>query len=293
MNKINKAFSLIELSIVVLIIGILIAGVTQGSRMVQQARIKTAQNQTSSAAASSIPGLVLWLETTTSGTVVSATNGTDAENGDNVMGWNDINTQTLTKNNVSRATNNSNITYLTNAINGLPAINFNGTVSATTSLNGTVINNPANNFTFFVVSKTNDNSAATFRNVFSNGTLGTGGFAYAKNRNSPFPRDLVLIAVSDNVTSGTISTDPEVICGVYNGTNINLFVNGTQDALTPSTGTSNTPTGSLYIGNCSTGNCPWQGLIGEIIIYDHALKTSERKAVEGYLSKKWSITVAP
>jgi hypothetical protein len=154
--------------------------------MVQQARIKTAQNQTSSAPVSSIPGLVLWLETTTAGTVVSANNGTDAENGDNVMGWNDINTQTLTKNNVSRATNNSNINYLTNAINGLPAINFNGTVSATTSLNGTVITNPANNFTFFVVSKTNDNSSATFRNVFSNGNIGTGGFAYGKHNTFHF-----------------------------------------------------------------------------------------------------------
>ena len=38
-NK-NGAFSLIELSIVILIIGILIAGVTQGSRLVREAKIK-------------------------------------------------------------------------------------------------------------------------------------------------------------------------------------------------------------------------------------------------------------
>ncbi len=40
------AFSLIELSIVVLLIGILIAGVTQGSRLIRQSKIKTAQNLT-------------------------------------------------------------------------------------------------------------------------------------------------------------------------------------------------------------------------------------------------------
>ena len=44
-SKPSKAFSLIELSIVVLIIGILIAGVTQGSRLVRQSRLSTAQNQ--------------------------------------------------------------------------------------------------------------------------------------------------------------------------------------------------------------------------------------------------------
>ena len=40
----NLAFSLLELSIVVLIIGILIAGVTQGSRLVRQSKIKGIQN---------------------------------------------------------------------------------------------------------------------------------------------------------------------------------------------------------------------------------------------------------
>jgi prepilin-type N-terminal cleavage/methylation domain-containing protein len=44
-SKPSKAFSLKELSIVVLIIGILIAGVTQGSRLVRQSRLSTAQNQ--------------------------------------------------------------------------------------------------------------------------------------------------------------------------------------------------------------------------------------------------------
>jgi prepilin-type N-terminal cleavage/methylation domain-containing protein len=292
MNKLNKAFSLIELSIVVLIIGILIAGVTQGSRMVQQARIKTAQNQTTNSATASVPGLVLWLESTMDNSLISATNGNTIENGDNVMGWNDINTQVVTKNNVSRAANNNNITYLSSGINGLPAVNFNGTFGVASSLNGTVIKNPANNFTFFVVSKTNDTNSVNPRVTFMNGDLGTGGFGYSKN-NATGQRDLVLIAVMDNYTSDSITSSPEIIAGTGNGTNINLFVNGTADALTPSTGTPNNPAGAIYIGNCSSGNCPWQGYIGEIIIYDHVLKASERKAVEAYLSKKWSIAVAP
>jgi type II secretory pathway pseudopilin PulG len=81
-NKKLLAFSLIELSIVVLIIGILIAGITQGSRLIQQSKIKTAQNQTTNSPVNSIPDLNLWLETTLDGSVISATNGNAPENGD-------------------------------------------------------------------------------------------------------------------------------------------------------------------------------------------------------------------
>ncbi|MFM7620300.1 MAG: prepilin-type N-terminal cleavage/methylation domain-containing protein, partial [Alphaproteobacteria bacterium] len=42
----TQAFSLIELSIVILIIGILVAGVTQSSRLVNQFRLTSARNIT-------------------------------------------------------------------------------------------------------------------------------------------------------------------------------------------------------------------------------------------------------
>lgn len=52
----KSAFSLIELSIVILIVGILIAGVTQSSRMVGKSRIKTAKTLTQSSPVGSIKG---------------------------------------------------------------------------------------------------------------------------------------------------------------------------------------------------------------------------------------------
>jgi len=47
-SKIKTAFSLIELSIVILIIGILVAGVTQSSRLVRAIKLQTARSITNS-----------------------------------------------------------------------------------------------------------------------------------------------------------------------------------------------------------------------------------------------------
>ncbi len=47
-NHIKTAFSLIELSIVILIVGIIIAGITQSSRLVELYRISSAKTQTQS-----------------------------------------------------------------------------------------------------------------------------------------------------------------------------------------------------------------------------------------------------
>ena len=58
--KNHKAFSLIELSVVILIIGILVAGVTSSSRSVKRMKILTAQNLTTSAPVSSIKDLIFW-----------------------------------------------------------------------------------------------------------------------------------------------------------------------------------------------------------------------------------------
>jgi prepilin-type N-terminal cleavage/methylation domain-containing protein len=60
----SSGFSLIELSIVILIIGILIAGVTQGSRLVKQSKVKTAKTLTQSSDAIGINDMVLWLDAT-------------------------------------------------------------------------------------------------------------------------------------------------------------------------------------------------------------------------------------
>ena len=58
----KKAFSLIELSIVILIIGILVAGVTQSSRLLKMMRLQSARSLTNSGPVISINNIVLWVD---------------------------------------------------------------------------------------------------------------------------------------------------------------------------------------------------------------------------------------
>ena len=60
----KKGFSLIELSIVILIIGIIIAGITQSSRLVELYRLSAARTQTQSSPVNAIDGLVVWYDST-------------------------------------------------------------------------------------------------------------------------------------------------------------------------------------------------------------------------------------
>ena len=61
--NIKKAFFLIELSIVILIIGILVTGVTQSSRLVSRIKLISLQSLTRSTDVVTVNGLSLWLET--------------------------------------------------------------------------------------------------------------------------------------------------------------------------------------------------------------------------------------
>ena len=60
----KKAFSLVELSMVILIVGILIAGVSQGIDLYQDSRLATARSLTKNSRVGRIPDLVSWYETT-------------------------------------------------------------------------------------------------------------------------------------------------------------------------------------------------------------------------------------
>lgn len=71
-----------------------------------------------------------------------------------------------------------------------------------------------------------------------------------------------------------------------NGTLLN--VTNVSDALDP--GVVSIP-GSFFVGGRSSGIIPYNGSIGELLIYDGALSTSDLEDVEAYLANKWGVTL--
>ncbi len=157
-KKMKKAFSLIELSIVILIIGIVVAGATQGNRLVMQMRLSAARAQTASSPVASITGLTLWLETTSEKSIIDSETANNAA----VSTWYDINPQSISKTNVTQATTSAKPLYVANGINGLPSLSFNG--AATQNLTASVLGRDlfsTNQVSVFLVQKYTSGDTST------------------------------------------------------------------------------------------------------------------------------------
>ncbi len=304
MSKPNKAFSLIELSIVVLIIGILIAGVTQGSRLVRQSRISTAQNQTQTSPVNSIPNLAGWWETTSA----NSFRDSETDDGSQPTIWYDISSQSVNKNNATPgATVAGSATYRPTAINGLPALVFAGTsLNQSFALSDSTIIN-SSDYTIFAVES---HSAAPAKNFFLCGSATVAaapynnlvlGYSTVASNNVVWSYLTTAASATNYASQGSIAAPAVNVTTIHsyvhkisNGASAKkYFMNGTQQTLTTNDANSLASWAGASIG-CSLAVSPggaFTGTIGEVIIYNRSLSTEERKSIEAYLGKKWAITV--
>ena len=86
-NRTSKGFSLIEVAVVIVVIGILIAGIALSSNLISKSRLQMALSLSKSSPIVGITQNVLWLETSLSESIK------DAEASDNVpiTAWSDQN----------------------------------------------------------------------------------------------------------------------------------------------------------------------------------------------------------
>ncbi|MFM7621043.1 MAG: LamG-like jellyroll fold domain-containing protein [Alphaproteobacteria bacterium] len=306
----KKAFSLIELSIVVLIIGILIAGVVSSSRLVTQIKISSARSLTASSPVPSVSGLVAWYETTQ-----EASFDPNIANQDQVAFWNDINPQSSSKINLTQSNTTYRPTYIQSGINGIPSLSFN---TSHLQVDNLFLNS---NYTYFVVFKRSTAANTTGMDILSiwnTATVGSSGVVFEIQQSSGaylglnrrlralhrFPFSTSTGTENDNYASSSylIQEDSSYIAsfvrnlGGTGGAPTNIYINGNiaSDPLYNGTtaGLFNASL-TLLVGNLSTSNLtkPFLGMIGEIIIYDRALKTDEIADIHKYLSKKFSIKI--
>jgi hypothetical protein len=292
-NRDLRAFSLIEISIVVLIIGILVAGVTQSTRLLSQAKISSAKTLTQSSPVSSVKNLALWIESTSD----ASFDPSETDDVTSITNWYDLNPQSSLKNSFN-ATSNKPL-YSLNIINGLPAIKFSGSNSVMNSANFSniatgsitvfaVVKLPATVAAEKIISKS-DGTNTNFQ--FGTGTAST-GWQFCDN-------GTCANATQYNGGNSVSANGTYVASVVYTGTSaasttsasaggITFFQNGANQnsPATTANSPSTTAQGTLALGG------GFNGFIGELIVFDRALKKEERHSIEAYLGKKWGVNIA-
>lgn len=294
----HRAFSLIELSIVVLIIGILVAGVTISSRLVNQMRLTSARSLTLSSPVSAISDLSLWYESTSPKSFDSET----PSNGEYIAKWYDLNPRRLEKLDLGQTgADNLKPIYETNAINGLPALRFNGGqfLERVNTLGGDFTQADQISIFFVQNHRANILYSSTLSWVLSSSGIETSRLnIHAGSSDNIVHFDFgpccPTASRSSSIITNSFFGKTNIISFIKNNTTtttrINNIVNGVNNSSSSSLSTSSSS--SFTIGRF-TGDASYSlsGLFGELIIFSRALKEDERLDVERYLAKKWGIKI--
>jgi prepilin-type N-terminal cleavage/methylation domain-containing protein len=297
MNK--KAFSLIELSVVILVIGILVIGITQGSRILKEAKLKSARSLTASSPVVSMSNLVLWLDATddskiATGTVASSTYGV-VDSGLSVVKWRDRNPQLLlgAQKELTASADGNRPTYVKNGINGLPTLQFDGSTdylinSATTG----VIAGAKTGYTVAAVWR--GNTRTTYIIFGQTGASAACGGTYSgMTTNNTALRSW---SCGGSYDFGTLAfaakTDYVAVIKVNKSLNqVSAYLNSASQTGSPSL-TANIEAGGISVGGrLDGGSAFFNGYISEIIVFDRALTNAEIDGVQEYLAQKYNIKV--
>jgi hypothetical protein len=229
-----------------------------------------------------IPGCTLWLDAADTSSITLS--------GSNVTQWSDKSGNGL---NVSAAS--SQPTYVTNAVNGLGTLAFNGSQNLTAgSVTGERLIGNSGNCALFVVMKLNSSPGRNMPFSWDDGNY-TARLIIQYDENSILAADK---GVFPNRTQATITLSNTLyylISYSQNGSNTSLNVNGTTvGTLTNSANNSITSSTRVFNVGSYVNGSDWnmKGNTAEIIFFNTHIPNSF-KQVENYLMKKWAIGTNP
>ncbi|MBU6140174.1 MAG: hypothetical protein KGP29_01270 [Proteobacteria bacterium] len=294
-----KAFSLVELSVVILIVSIVIEGITSASRLVYQSRINSARFLTISSPINGIKDLLVWFESTSDASFAESEKSDLAK----ITNWHDINPQQPFKYVLNQPIVSRQPTYeARGASGGLPLVQFYSIPTAAQSMSTTgnidLVGNPS--FTMFFVASAGNNSEAKSR-LFSIGN--TSGactqfdLSYWGNNlgNLRFNGgDKTFPMLNSNMLSVfRIVRDSVSGNSTVNGSSTAIYFNGAakilQNRATEDCSPYLMPSPLSLNPDVPPNLLNWTVKIAEIVIFNRVLKSDEIRDIEAYLSKKWSI----
>jgi len=303
-NKTKAAFSLIELSIVILIIGLLIQGVIKGRDLLNKMELTAARNITTNSPIHRTKDLLFWYETTSQDAFLED----DIVDDNLIENWNDNKLATDTQYNLTQSSTARQPSYVKNGINGLPSLDFLGIYNANSNndcmksaIGGQIILNESH--TLFFVGKKNDldnshllkfaiPSGGAAQSIAYVGSSNDFSFVYRHNSSSSGGE-----FIAGNVSNNTVDK-PYILRSVRNHDQqtIEAWLNDSKilDTSTTNLNDYNVSGFEFTVGSNSCTNTPtrsYDGTISEIIGFNRSLKKGEIKAIEDYLSQKYDIKV--
>jgi hypothetical protein len=227
----------------------------------------------------SIAGLQLWLNASDATSITL--------NGSAVSQWSDA---SGLNNHATQATANNQPAYSTNAVNGRPAVVFDGTNDVFRSSASF-----ASTHSIFAVVKMDERRIAGIIGGSVNTDLiyGDGSSSFSGTRYGAFGVARAVYG-GGTITTGVWQIVSVVLSGGTIPSSLSMWTNGVGGpvvTVTAGTAPNAKMDGSIYIG--SSAGLHWlKGGIAEIIGYSSALGTSSRQQVEKYLSSKYAITLS-
>lgn len=299
MHKKQQAFTLLELTIVLVVIAVMTVGIFKGAGLVNSSKISVARSLTERSPVPKIDGLVVWYETSSLDSLLKS----EASNNSTVTTWYDLSPASvpLRKNTLTAKT--GAVKYIKNGINNVPSLQFSSKNDGSVTnlqLSAFAQGSTAQNTVFLVFQQQPRTYISTDERwiLDSHSSASSSAIGYADISGV----DTVRSDSGTTVYSG--STNPPsfgdeksfIVAAYYDQAYTKAYVN--DATVVTGGGYFNATPGSNKITGLTIGSLKgdinasrFVGLISEIIIYNRVLKNDERKDIFIYLSKKYSIPV--
>jgi hypothetical protein len=230
----------------------------------------------------SVPGCQLWLDGSDVSVLFSDVAGTSAitTNGQTIRCWKD------------KSGRGCNATQAGNAPiwNSSNCVNFTQTLGQSMNLpNGTLpFASGTNAYSIFAVANLS-NTSGGLKTIIGNGSAGTNSF----NALQIQAQSIANLWYNNDVAGGSLTANTFFIANIaFDGSTRYIYQTGTSVNTTASSGWAAPNTNNVIGVEPATGNWYYDGNIGEIIVFNTALTTSQRQQVEGYLAHKWGLSLS-
>ena len=293
-KKINKeAFTLIELSVVILVISVMVVGVLTGKSLIAKSRLANAKSLTRQSVINDMgDDLIAWYETSLEGSFKPSEIKND---GSIISKWKDSNKNTVNKNDATAVVSPTlvqNVFY-----NSIPGVRFTGDQYLT--FNGTKF--AKNSYTVFVVEqRRSEKSQNFFIAGATNGVNQNLVLGYRHNTTvtqAHWGNDFDVPTVIPSYSAQNLI--PRIHTFLFNNSIGKQYtLNGKHNYADYNQGDSPTKLEPLIsfvssrIGYYSGGTSYYIGDLAEIIMFKRSLKTEEVEAIESYLGSKYGIPVS-